>query len=129
MLRRPPRSTRTDTRFPYTTLFRSDCACGAVGVKRQLEMLERTEHVTVEACGYGNEAAGMVDRHRTGFDSLCPAISGGLAPDEGQKGAAGRFRRYLDSLPDAERLPLRRSDEDAGGEECVSTCHARGGSS
>src|SRR3546814_13360552 len=24
MLRRPPRSTRTDTRFPYTTLFRSD---------------------------------------------------------------------------------------------------------
>src|SRR3546814_8848765 len=24
MLRRPPRSTRTDTRFPYTTLFRSE---------------------------------------------------------------------------------------------------------
>src|SRR3546814_18395788 len=26
MLRRPPRSTRTDTLFPYTTLFRSDLA-------------------------------------------------------------------------------------------------------
>src|SRR3546814_790686 len=26
MIRRPPRSTRTDTRFPYTTLFRSDHA-------------------------------------------------------------------------------------------------------
>src|SRR3546814_13208637 len=26
MLRRPPRSTRTDTLFPYTTLFRSDIA-------------------------------------------------------------------------------------------------------
>src|SRR3546814_7757933 len=25
MLRRPPRSTRTDTLFPYTTLFRSRC--------------------------------------------------------------------------------------------------------
>src|SRR3546814_1825563 len=25
MIRRPPRSTRTDTRFPYTTLFRSSC--------------------------------------------------------------------------------------------------------
>src|SRR3546814_19076155 len=24
MIRRPPRSTRTDTRFPYTTLFRSE---------------------------------------------------------------------------------------------------------
>src|SRR3546814_16675650 len=31
MLRRPPRSTRTDTLFPYTTLFRSlpDLACPA----------------------------------------------------------------------------------------------------
>src|SRR3546814_4133873 len=31
MIRRPPRSTRTDTLFPYTTLFRSlvDCRCGA----------------------------------------------------------------------------------------------------
>src|SRR3546814_11477784 len=26
MIRRPPRSTRTDTLFPYTTLFRSDLA-------------------------------------------------------------------------------------------------------
>src|SRR3546814_20461816 len=26
MIRRPPRSTRTDTLFPYTTLFRSGCA-------------------------------------------------------------------------------------------------------
>src|SRR3546814_6220741 len=30
MIRRPPRSTRTDTLFPYTTLFRShDARCGA----------------------------------------------------------------------------------------------------
>src|SRR3546814_14876482 len=27
MIRRPPRSTRTDTLFPYTTLFRSTQAC------------------------------------------------------------------------------------------------------
>src|SRR3546814_13987761 len=27
MIRRPPRSTRTDTLFPYTTLFRSGRAC------------------------------------------------------------------------------------------------------
>src|SRR3546814_5471442 len=32
MIRRPPRSTRTDTLFPYTTLFRSD------------GMAHRTEH-------------------------------------------------------------------------------------
>src|SRR3546814_4409597 len=29
MLRRPPRSTRTDTLFPYTTLFRSVRCCGS----------------------------------------------------------------------------------------------------
>src|SRR3546814_9742464 len=28
MIRRPPRSTRTDTLFPYTTLFRSRARCG-----------------------------------------------------------------------------------------------------
>src|SRR3546814_3662725 len=29
MIRRPPRSTRTDTLFPYTTLFRSDIGLAA----------------------------------------------------------------------------------------------------
>src|SRR3546814_14781273 len=29
MIRRPPRSTRTDTLFPYTTLFRSGQSCAA----------------------------------------------------------------------------------------------------
>src|SRR3546814_11761246 len=43
MLRRPPRSTRTDTLFPYTTLFRSDnlwhkCPnCGQMIFHRDLE--------------------------------------------------------------------------------------------
>src|SRR3546814_9295626 len=32
MIRRPPRSTRTDTLFPYTTLFRS--CCGYTGATR-----------------------------------------------------------------------------------------------
>src|SRR3546814_12169676 len=31
MIRRPPRSTRTDTLFPYTTLFRSEMTRKAVG--------------------------------------------------------------------------------------------------
>src|SRR3546814_12030354 len=40
MLRRPPRSTRTDTLFPYTTLFRSE---------RQASDPERRRVVTPEA--------------------------------------------------------------------------------
>src|SRR3546814_12390298 len=35
MIRRPPRSTRTDTLFPYTTLFRSR---GPVGRRRDIEI-------------------------------------------------------------------------------------------
>src|SRR3546814_3112070 len=33
MIRRPPRSTRTDTLFPYTTLFRSRRARGGRGIR------------------------------------------------------------------------------------------------
>src|SRR3546814_7798736 len=32
MIRRPPRSTRTDTLFPYTTLFRSRSGCKRAAV-------------------------------------------------------------------------------------------------
>src|SRR3546814_3704692 len=36
MIRRPPRSTRTDTLFPYTTLFRSLEINGEIRIKRSI---------------------------------------------------------------------------------------------
>src|SRR3546814_6611853 len=36
MIRRPPRSTRTDTLFPYTTLFRSTAFDGVIAEARNL---------------------------------------------------------------------------------------------
>src|SRR3546814_9028682 len=39
MIRRPPRSTRTDTLFPYTTLFRSRWARGRSGSRRRRPLL------------------------------------------------------------------------------------------
>src|SRR3546814_13617884 len=42
MIRRPPRSTRTDTLFPYTTLFRSD-KMGQRGLARP-KIVERDAH-------------------------------------------------------------------------------------
>src|SRR3546814_7254584 len=39
MIRRPPRSTRTDTLFPYTTLFRSDYSFRKPGDKASLSVL------------------------------------------------------------------------------------------
>src|SRR3546814_17117190 len=45
MIRRPPRSTRTDTLFPYTTLFRSDVLAGesAIDFRRCLLIAERRQ--------------------------------------------------------------------------------------
>src|SRR3546814_6212610 len=45
MLRRPPRSTRTDTLFPYTTLFRSTLGpLGGRTSRRKLHQLARIEN-------------------------------------------------------------------------------------
>src|SRR3546814_9774019 len=43
MIRRPPRSTRTDTLFPYTTLFRSWCGSSAIshlGIEHSIEQVD-----------------------------------------------------------------------------------------
>src|SRR3546814_3456994 len=50
MIRRPPRSTRTDTLFPYTTLFRST---GAGGGRRRPAVLRDSRR-----SGTGRKAAG-----------------------------------------------------------------------
>src|SRR3546814_17004564 len=45
MIRRPPRSTRTDTLFPYTTLFRSDAGWGVVPHDRRASVDPHRETV------------------------------------------------------------------------------------
>src|SRR3546814_10046268 len=65
MIRRPPRSTRTDTLFPYTTLFRSFPA--ASGLQRPLGLHvprgaagERTVAAQLRADGLGNPDRGIL---------------------------------------------------------------------
>src|SRR3546814_5272698 len=62
MIRRPPRSTRTDTLFPYTTLFRSLGADDqqVVGGDR---ITDRAQAVAVHA-GHRPAAVGGADRRR-----------------------------------------------------------------
>src|SRR3546814_19609539 len=70
MLRRPPRSTRTDTLFPYTTLFRSQPG-------RSLRRLDREVGQRREACatadtpfddrGADQRAVGRARRQQAGF--------------------------------------------------------------
>src|SRR3546814_12996403 len=43
MIRRPPRSTRTDTLFPYTTLFRSDGAGRILPVLAAVALFEESD--------------------------------------------------------------------------------------
>src|SRR3546814_16653338 len=54
MIRRPPRSTRTDTLFPYTTLFRSDQPLDrAVVVQKFAAMATEVGNITAEALAEG----------------------------------------------------------------------------
>src|SRR3546814_8781829 len=59
MIRRPPRSTRTDTLFPYTTLFRSlvDAHCGLEADRREEFELLRVLDVSFEQCAIDCEKA------------------------------------------------------------------------
>src|SRR3546814_5299511 len=59
MIRRPPRSTRTDTLFPYTTLFRS-VAVGADAA--QVERREARAAVVHRAAGAGRHAGQIADQ-------------------------------------------------------------------
>src|SRR3546814_8487184 len=76
-IRRPPRSTRTDTLFPYTTLCRSDQVDRAVEVARRGKMLggaEQHRRMPVVAAGvhHARRAGFMIGLgefgHRQGVD-------------------------------------------------------------
>src|SRR3546814_12355352 len=105
MIRRPPRSTRTDTLFPYTTLFRSHApdAAGAVA-----EVVGGDDAV----------AGGLVARHVLHRDR---AVAGGLCMVGHLLQCAGATL-----VPDhVVRQHDRRSEERRVGKECVSTCRSR----
>src|SRR3546814_7651225 len=71
MIRRPPRSTRTDTLFPYPTLFRSRDAQDVADEKRnhgfddlvQRQRAVRHEKQRQDACNPGGAADRQTDQH------------------------------------------------------------------
>src|SRR3546814_3052604 len=60
MIRRPPRSTRTDTLFPYTTLFRS-VGTVAAGVAKA-----RADHLTISGFEGGTGASPLTSLTHAG---------------------------------------------------------------
>src|SRR3546814_3702422 len=128
MIRRPPRSTRTDTLFPYTTLFRSDDRVSALQFfDRRVRDLERDvdlrrDDILIFDLGLGER--GLFDRrphHRLGA-----AIEHVVRGEFEQFADDGRFgliiHRQIRMVPvaaDAEALellalgvdPMLRSEE------------------
>src|SRR3546814_4915889 len=66
MSRRPPRSTRTDTLLPYTTLFRSLAAIGPRGRRRRRRRVELqpVEHAALGFLALDTPRRGSLDRLR-----------------------------------------------------------------
>src|SRR3546814_11636081 len=121
MIRRPPRSTRTDTLFPYTTLFRSarlarrPRLCGAVGELSRVGRLRQRLH------GQGRQ-------EMVGNDARRPARRGEMGDRQGcdRKGSSRRDGAILWRLFDprrakfyAQHLPLRRRSGEIGIASCM----------
>src|SRR3546814_17173158 len=134
MIRRPPRSTRTDTLFPYTTLFRSMAGDAVRAV--QLHDIENAQAARFKEaaqqtrCAADDETAAARDIDSIVGDQLmttCPQLQRQFASAD----AAGASQQYA-GLMHAHAYAVQRqsgrcsSEERRVGKECVSTGRSRG---
>src|SRR3546814_1134832 len=110
MIRRPPRSTRTDTLFPYTTLFRSQ---GSLCEGPRLETLSgkrraaRMARRARRGAGHGRPC----DLHRTPSRPRTGRRAGGIVTLRGRD-ACGPVARNAAIEPDGRKaVPSHRSEE------------------
>src|SRR3546814_14548079 len=129
MIRRPPRSTRTDTLFPYTTLFRSG-AGRIIAIDTRAAPLERAR-----AFGATDVVQAAIDdpRHEALVDRI-RAMTGGRGVDHAFEAtgiAALAFTPLLLARNGGNAIQVSgahgevRSDERRVGKECVSPCRSR----
>src|SRR3546814_16243901 len=100
MIRRPPRSTRTDTHFPYTTLFRSTTASASPSCRRRAgscptrkrarpTWVAKSSAASSDDAGIGEELTmsriGKNTVDVTAGQQL--ALKGGLAAEKGKVGS------------------------------------------
>src|SRR3546814_18378101 len=112
MIRRPPRSTRTDTLFPYTTLFRS----------RRRREPERLLCLDIALVGFGQEEDAD-DRGDRGEDDRIPESLIDIAR-RGDHREADRRHETPDPAV-ADMIGQRQIGRASCRDECVSTCRSR----
>src|SRR3546814_11653747 len=104
MIRRPPRSTRTDTLFPYTTLF------DGLALKFPLPRLAPAILPWIDG--------------RTSLGEIQTTLQA-LDPRQEWDHFKAQFDQLYQVLGGLNHLLLRRTEERRVGKECVSTCRSR----
>src|SRR3546814_18865194 len=113
MIRRPPRSTRTDTLFPYTTLFRS-IHRGIAVIPDRMACIQHHLAASVQAAIISDVAAGITGHRAVGGQPRAAVVGNGgrgelpilrrvdqalvgeaVVPGELGKTAAAGCRRYI----------------------------------
>src|SRR3546814_14476419 len=127
MIRRPPRSTRTDTLFPYTALFRSTakffgaCDAHSVSVFYSLIWSRGKSWYKLQVCSSSLTAVALADcdewRHAAG-------VAPHQSDFEGPAAAAIDGPVYLHDYRRVVPLSLS-SEERRVGKACVGTCRSR----
>src|SRR3546814_14398097 len=115
MIRRPPRSTRTDTLFPYTTLFRSLSATALANLNDSAldAILLDAENILFFT---------RRNQRRLGHDQRL--VVGELQPHPREHAWTQRAIGIGHIGPQKNPTPAR-SEERRVGKECVSTCRTR----
>src|SRR3546814_7290214 len=91
MIRRPPRSKRTDTLFPYTTLFRSVLRTRLGDQVVQAQAFDQPQRLAAAAFAHRlhrhdrADAEHQPEQGQPGAQAAAPELLDGLAPDRGQR--------------------------------------------
>src|SRR3546814_11270840 len=114
MIRRPPRSTRTDTLFPYTTLFRSggiEQIIAAIIIKAERQGPDKERPAARDGCG--SDRIALVGRQQFSSHRTRPGL------------LKNNIRLLPHTAGTLERPGVIRSAERRGGEERVRNCWSR----
>src|SRR3546814_19998712 len=122
MIRRPPRSTRTDTLFPYTTLFRSVSPCHDPNPARARPQPARAQrlHLSHPRADEGAGGEGVGGRGRDGGAPARVRRGNGRGRRDGRR---ADLLSHAADRPDALAAP--RPEKRRGGKEGGRTCSTR----